>query len=75
MEYVQTHEKEAANLVGAYDIVTEEVAKKALPECSIVYYDGEEMKEMLSGYLSVLNEQNPKSIGGELPEDDFYYTK
>ena len=75
VEYVQTHEKEAANLVGAYDIVTEEVAKKALPECSIVYYDGEEMKEMLSGYLSVLNEQNPKSIGGELPEDDFYYTK
>jgi len=31
------------------------------------------MKEKLSGYLSVLNEQNPKSVGGSLPEDDFYY--
>ena len=33
------------------------------------------MKEKLSGYLSVLNEQNPESIGGTLPGDDFYYTE
>ena len=31
------------------------------------------MKEKLSGYLSVLNDQNAKSIGGKLPADDFYY--
>ena len=31
------------------------------------------MKEKLSGYLSVLFEQNPKSVGGQLPGDAFYY--
>jgi len=27
----------------------------------------------LSGYLSTLHEQDPKSIGGQMPGDDFYY--
>ena len=75
VEYVNANTEEAAKLVGAYDIVTEEVAKTALPECNIVYLAGDEMKEKLSGYLSVLNEQNPESIGGTLPGDDFYYTQ
>ena len=51
------------------------MAKKALPYCSIVYIDGEEMKSALSGYLEVLFEQDPKSVGGALPGDDFYYVK
>lgn len=75
VEYVNGNTEEAAKLVGIYDIVTEEVAKTALPECNIVYLAGDEMKEKLSGYLSVLNEQNPESIGGTLPGDDFYYTE
>ncbi len=31
------------------------------------------MRNKLSGYLNVLAEQNPKSIGGKIPEDEFYY--
>ena len=31
------------------------------------------MKEALNGYLSVLFEQNPASVGGSLPDDAFYY--
>lgn len=73
--YVNAYTKEAAALVGGYDIVPEEVAETALPACNIVYIDGEEMKERLSGYLSVLYAQNPESIGGAMPDDGFYYTK
>ena len=58
-----------------YDIVTAEVAKTALPECNIVFMEGEEMKEKLSGYLEVLGGQNPEAIGGEVPGDDFYYSR
>ena len=35
--------------------------------------DGEAMKEALSGYLKVLEEQNAEFIGGSVPEDGFYY--
>lgn len=33
------------------------------------------MKQALSGYLSVLFEQNPKAVGGAMPGDDFYYAE
>ena len=49
------------------------IAQKALPYCNIVCLTGQEMKNALSGYLSTLNEQDPKSIGGQMPGDDFYY--
>lgn len=73
VEYVNDNVEEAAELVGSYDIVAADVAVKAIPECNIVCITGEDMKEQLSGYLTVLKDANPESIGGELPGDDFYY--
>ena len=75
VEYVNANTDEAAALVGGYDIVPEPVAKAALPQCNIVFIDGAEMKEKLSGYLAVLHAAEPKSVGGKLPEDDFYYSR
>lgn len=75
VNYVNKNTQEAAKLVGQYDIVAEEVAKTALPECNIVFIDGSEMKEKLSGYLEVLKEQNPEAVGGEVPGDEFYYSR
>lgn len=64
----------AAELIAAAGIVPKApIAKKALPYCNITYMDGTQMKEALSGYLSVLFEQNPASVGGALPDDAFYY--
>lgn len=64
-----------AELVAEKGIVEKaEIAKKALPYCNITALEGEEMKQALSGYLEVLFEQNPESVGGKLPEADFYYS-
>lgn len=73
VSFVNNNTEEAAGLIGSYDIVPEEIAKKALPECNIVCIDGNEMKEKLSGYLEVLEQENPQAIGGALPADEFYY--
>lgn len=75
VEYVNSNTEEAAQLVGQYEIVTAEVAEKALPACNITFIEGEEMQEKLSGYLAVLFEQNPQSVGGALPGDDFYFSR
>ena len=65
-----------ASLIEAAGIVAKApIAKKALPYCSLSFLSGEEMKEALSGYLKVLFEQNPNSVGGKLPDDDFYYVQ
>ncbi len=49
------------------------VVAKAIPNCNITCIAGEEMKTILSGFLKVLYEQDPASIGETLPDDAFYY--
>ena len=73
---VQTAQEDVqgtAEKIGAFGIVDATVAEKALPYCNIVCITGSEMKTKLSGYLAVLMEENPQSVGGALPNDDFYY--
>lgn len=49
------------------------VLEKAIPKCNVTFITGSRMKEVLSGCLSALHDQNPKAVGGALPQDDFYY--
>ena len=75
VEFVNSDTEAAAEIIGNHDIIPTEVAAKAIPECSIVFMEGEEMQTILSGYLNTLNEQNPETIGGQLPDEDFYYKR
>lgn len=64
----------AAQLVAKHGIFDNAaVIEKAIPKCNLTFISGEDMKTPVSKYLGVSYEQNPKSIGGKLPEDDFYY--
>ena len=63
----------AALAVEAQIVAKESIAQKAIPDCNITYMDKAEMKQALSGYLDVLFHQDSQSIGGGLPESDFYY--
>lgn len=73
VDWVNTHTEEAAALIGSYDIVAEAVARQALPYCNIVCIQGSLMKNNLEGYLQVLFDADPASVGGSLPGADFYY--
>lgn len=74
-EYVNANISEAAQLVEKFDIVKAVIAEKAIPYCNITYLEGSQMKTAMGGYLDVLFKQNPKAVGGKLPEDDFYYAR
>lgn len=72
-EYVNANVEEAAELVVKSGIVEKApVAQKAIPKCNITCITGEEMKEMLSDYLDILEKQDASFIGGAVPGDDFY---
>lgn len=73
VSWVNANTGEAAAIIGEYGIVAENVAKQALPFCNIVCVGGDEMKAKLSGYLEVLFGAAPESVGGKLPEADFYF--
>lgn len=63
-----------AALCEQYGIIPKApVAKKAIPNCNIAYIDGADMKASVSANLQIFFDANPKSIGGKLPSDDFYF--
>ncbi len=74
-EYVNANVAEAAGLVEKFGIVKAAVAEKAIPYCYITFVEGDEMKTEMEGYLEVLFEQEEKSVGGALPDSDFYYVR
>ena len=71
--YVNENVQDAAQLVGQYEIVDAAIAELAIPQCNIVCITGQEMKDSVEGYFQVLFDQNPKSVGGAMPGEDFYY--
>ncbi|MDQ5983542.1 MAG: NitT/TauT family transport system substrate-binding protein [Eubacteriales bacterium SKADARSKE-1] len=64
-----------AELCDQYGIMQKEIAEKAIPKCNVVFIDGKEMKDKLFGFLNILFEFEPKSVGGKLPDEDFYYQR
>ncbi|MBR5534701.1 MAG: ABC transporter substrate-binding protein [Ruminiclostridium sp.] len=72
-QFINENVAEGAQLVGEYGIVDAAVAEKAIPYCNIVCITGNEMVEMTTGYFQTLFDQNPKSMGGQMPGEDFFY--
>lgn len=74
--YTESNPEDTAALIASYEIVPKEpVALKALPYCNIHFFKGAEMKEKVSGYLEVLYNADPTSVGGAMPDDAFYYAE
>ncbi len=74
VKYTQTDPDGTAALVVKYGIMADKaLAKKALPGCNIVFISGGDMKSGIESLYEVFFAADPKSIGGKLPEEDFYY--
>lgn len=74
VNFVNSEVEEAAKMVEAQGIIPKAaVAQKAIPNCHIVYVAGTDMKDMIAPFFEALFEANPASVGGKLPDDDFYY--
>ncbi len=69
----ETHE-DAAQLCAGHGITPNaEVAAAALPQANLTFLVEDLMQETIQGYYEVLWQADPKSIGGSLPDDAFYY--
>lgn len=66
----------AAALAAEYGITgSSQIAEKAIPDCSIVCVTGSDMQPAIEGYFKVLYDAAPNSIGGKIPDNEFYFTK
>ncbi len=76
INWVNENPAEAGALIEKYEIFPKaKVAEKAIPHCAITYIDGDKAEECAKAFLQVLFDANPKSVGGQMPDADFYYKK
>jgi len=69
-----TNVAETASMVAALGIAPNEaIAAAAIPQCNLTYIIGQEMKDILEQFYSVMYQADPSSIGGAMPFDSFYY--
>lgn len=69
-----TEGADAGTLIEETGIFTNgAVAQKAIPNCNICFLTGREMQTAMTEFTQILFGVQPASVGGTVPEDDFYY--
>ena len=79
VDYVNDSPAEAAKAIVEHGFIGDEaIAEAAIPNCHIVLYTGDnaaEGIEMLKTFNQTLYDMDPASVGGALPDEDFYFQR
>ena len=76
VDFVNSDIDAAAELIAEQAILpSAAIAKNAIPRSGVSFIVGDDLEKVLGKYLEVLNDYNPSSIGGTLPDENFYYKK
>jgi len=74
VEFVNASPVDAGLLVEKFGILPKAaLATKAIPNCNITLIDAQTSKESVMKFYEILKGYDPKSIGGSMPEDSFFY--
>ena len=74
INFINSNVEEGAALAVKYDIIPNvNIAAQAIPRANIVFVTGDDMQTYLEGFLEVLYNQSPGSIGGQLPSENFFF--
>lgn len=74
VNWVNENPADASVLVQKHEIMpSAALVEKAIPYCGITYKFAADEKEKINGFLKILFDSNPASVGGNLPGEDFYY--
>lgn len=74
--FVNNNLDEGAELIEKYGILpSAAIAKAAIPNSNIVFMDAQDAKVNLEKFYEILFEFEPRSIGGKLADEGFYYQR
>jgi NitT/TauT family transport system substrate-binding protein len=76
VDWVNKNPAEAGVLIESNGILANaKLAEAAIPNCAIVFRTAQESKNEINTFLEILMNFNPSSIGGKLPNEDFFYSE
>lgn len=69
----ENSEQAAQEIADAGIMASAKLALSAIPKCHLVFIAGETMKTQVSPLFDILYSANAASVGGAVPNDDFYF--
>lgn len=76
VKWVLENQKAASELVAKHEIMPDALlVEKAIPYCGITFKNAADAKSGLNDFYQILFDSNPASVGGSMPDDEFYFTK
>ncbi|MBN2287162.1 MAG: ABC transporter substrate-binding protein [Tissierellales bacterium] len=76
VNWVNENPVEAGILVEKHGILpNSKLATAAIPYSAIVYQSASDSKTEVNNFLEILMNFNPSSVGGALPDEDFYFSE
>lgn len=76
VNWVIDNPKDASLLVEKHEIMpSAAIVEKAIPYSGITYKAANNIKDELNSFYQILFDSNPASVGGKLPDEDFYYSE
>ena len=76
VSFTNQESQAASEVIASSGIIPNaDIALKAIPNCNIVYIDSDNMVKIAKANFEVLYNANPASVGGAMPDDNFYYTE
>ncbi|MCI8341672.1 MAG: ABC transporter substrate-binding protein [Firmicutes bacterium] len=74
-ETIDDPEKAAEYIVGYGILDDKELAQAAIPSSNLKYIEGTKMLRLVDNFLAIIHELNPESVGGTVPDENFYYIR
>ena len=74
VNWVNENSSDAGILIAKHGILqNSDLAAAAIPASAIVYRSAQDSKDEIENFLQILMDYNPSSIGGKLPDENFYF--
>ncbi|MBV1759021.1 MAG: ABC transporter substrate-binding protein [Dethiosulfatibacter sp.] len=74
VNWVNSNTAKAGILIAKHGILpNSDLAEAAIPLSAIVYESAQDSKVEVENFLQILMDYNPSSIGGKLPDENFYF--
>ena len=67
--------EEASLIIENYGIMSSGIAKKAIPVSGIEFVSAVQARESVEDFLNMMLDLDPISVGGNLPDEGFYFGK
>ncbi|MPN07681.1 hypothetical protein SDC9_154952 [bioreactor metagenome] len=74
LNYLIENPEVAGELGQKHFGLNKEIVIKSMPRLGLMYKNGKDSKESLDDFYKLLFEFNPSTIGGNVPNEEFYYS-